>query len=171
MAEQLFGELVPLGGGDRHVLTKTPVTIGRSSRSDIVLPFSNVSSRHCRLVLSEGYWYIQDLNSTNGVRVNGMKVSDRRVDPGDTLTIARCQLMLQYSPTQLGATGIPPREVLDNAAVFSGSLLQKAGLAAKTEPKSSSSKDMESTDLVDSAESSSTINVESKRNYFDDLKF
>lgn len=165
--DQILGELIPIGGGDCQVLTAPTVSVGRASGNDLVLPFSNISSRHCRLVLSEGYWYVQDQGSTNGVRVNGIKVTDRRIDPGDTLTIARQQFVIKYSPERLGATGIPPREVLSGDAVFQESLMQKAGLAAKSKVSSNKA----GADVVAPADEEFTPAATAKRSYFDDLTF
>ncbi|MGH7128232.1 MAG: FHA domain-containing protein, partial [Planctomycetaceae bacterium] len=67
----MYGELIPCGGGDAIPLLKTELLIGRRSRCDVTLVFPNVSSHHCRLDLINGYWHVRDLNSRNGIKVNG----------------------------------------------------------------------------------------------------
>ena len=124
----MFGFLTPVGGGDPYPLSKTEMVVGRHKSCDIVLNFSNVSGKHCKLVLSEGYWYILDLQSTNGVKVNGMKVTDSRVDPGVPLAISKHSFKLQYDPHQNGATGLPPNRMLQGSDILSQSLMQRAGL-------------------------------------------
>ena len=42
-------------------------------------PKQAVSSRHARLVKCNGSWYVEDLESTNGTRVNGTRVQGRAV--------------------------------------------------------------------------------------------
>lgn len=123
----MYGELVPVGGGDAIPLLKKGLLVGRRESCDVVLRFSNVSAHHCQLSVSGGYWYVRDLQSRNGVKVNGMRVTDKRVDPGDILSIARHKYELRYSPIDLGAVGPPPAEVLE-ADIFSKSLLARAGL-------------------------------------------
>ncbi len=83
----MYGELVPVGGGDPIPLLKTSLLLGRRESCDIVLRFSNVSAHHCQLTVNGGYWYVRDLNSRNGVKVNGLRVADteQRLDPGDVL--------------------------------------------------------------------------------------
>lgn len=166
MAETFFGTLVPAGGGDRITLTKKVLTVGRATDNDIVLRFSNVSSRHCRLVLSEGYWYVQDLGSSNGVRVNGKKTKDHRVDPHATLTIAKNDYAIDYSPEKLGATGIPPADILDENAITRQSLMQKAGLvrAKRTDETKSTQKD-------EMDESPSSASHGARASYFEDVPF
>ena len=123
----MYGELVPTGGGDNIPLYKQELIVGRREDCDIVLRFSNVSARHCRLVLSNGYWYVQDMQSTNGVKVNGLRVEDRRVDPGVRISISKHEYRLHYNPQSLGATGTLPPDSL-NHDIFSKSLLERAGL-------------------------------------------
>ena len=130
----MHGFLSPIGGGDSFPLSKTELVIGRHRSCDIVLNYSNVSGKHCKLVLSEGYWYIIDLQSTNGVKVNGNKTTDRRVDPGATLTVSKHAFKVEYDPIQNGATGLPPDRMLHGGDILSQSLMQRAGLE-KAKPK------------------------------------
>ncbi|GAB6166602.1 FHA domain-containing protein [Thermostilla marina] len=124
----MYGELIPLGGGDPIPLFKKNLIVGRRESCDIVLRFANVSSRHCELFVVGGYWYVRDLNSKNGIKVNGVRVREKRLDPGDELSIARHKYEIRYSPVELGAVGPPPPEVID-ADIFSRSLLERAGLS------------------------------------------
>lgn len=123
----MLGELIPQGGGDPIPLLKKNLLVGRRESCDVVLRFANVSAHHCQMMVVGGYWYVRDLKSRNGVKVNGVRVAERRVDPGDTLSIAKHNYELRYSPMELGAVGPPPPEVLDTD-VFGKTLLEKAGL-------------------------------------------
>jgi FHA domain len=125
----MYGELVPSGGGDPIPMLKKSLLIGRRESCDIVLRFSNVSAHHCQLTLNGGYWFVKDLKSRNGVKVNGMRVEEeKRLDPGDSLAVARHTYEIQYSPVDLGAVGPPPAEDLP-ADFMKKSLLERAGLA------------------------------------------
>ncbi|MDR1959191.1 MAG: FHA domain-containing protein [Planctomycetaceae bacterium] len=123
----MYGELVPVGGGDNIPLLKEELFVGRREDCDIVLRFSNISSKHCKLVLSQGYWYVQDLNSTNGIKVNGVRVTDRRLDPGVRVSISKHDYTINYNPLKLGAQGTPPPDMLDYD-ILGKSLLERAGL-------------------------------------------
>ncbi len=123
----MFGELIPQGGGDSIPLTKEKLLVGRRRSCDIHLDYPNVSSHHCELTLISGYWYVKDLDSSNGVKVNGTRVQEKRVDPGDTLSIAKHAYQLRYSPADNGAVGPPPPDTPDED-IFAKSLLERAGL-------------------------------------------
>ena len=119
----MLGELVPCGGGGPIPLLRSHLLVGRRERCDICLNFPNVSSEHCELELVEGYWQVRDLNSTNGVKVNGIKVEVQVLMPGDGLAIAKHAFEVVYQPQSDG----PPPEI-ETEDAFSRPLLEKAGL-------------------------------------------
>ena len=131
----VFGELVPIGGGDRIPLLKENLLVGRRESCDIVLRFANVSAHHCQLAVEHGYWFVKDLNSRNGTKVNGSRVIRKRIDPGDTVAIAKHIYELEYSPIDLGAAGPPPTDDEGLAEVMGRSLLDRAGLDGGDEAK------------------------------------
>jgi pSer/pThr/pTyr-binding forkhead associated (FHA) protein len=63
------------------------VVIGRHSEADIRLPLPDVSRRHCRLQFVEGGWQVVDLNSLNGVHLNGESVIQAPLEQGDLLRV------------------------------------------------------------------------------------
>ena len=78
----MHGELIPLGGGDPIPLLKKSLLVGRRESCDIVLRFSNVSAHHCQLICNGGYWYVKDLKSRNGIKVNGTRVTRKAARSG-----------------------------------------------------------------------------------------
>ncbi len=126
----MFGELIPLGGGDPIPLLKKILKVGRRESCDIVLRFSNVSAHHCELTIDSGYWYVKDLNSSNGIKVNDVRVTERRLDPGAKLSVAKHHYQVEYDPVELGAVGPPPPETIP-VDIMSKSLLERAGLESE----------------------------------------
>ena len=59
---------------DEYSFEEGEFIVGRSHSSDIILPSDNVSRRHARLYTQTGRCYIEDLNSSNGVFVNGKRI-------------------------------------------------------------------------------------------------
>jgi len=96
----------------------------------MLLNFGNVSSYHCLFEIESGYWFVRDLKSRNGIKIDGKKVLPgvrKRVDPGSKIAIAKHFFEVVYDPTANGAYGTPPQEeVVDD--FLSKSLLERAGL-------------------------------------------
>jgi adenylate cyclase len=135
MSDEVNGELVPIGGGDTIPLLRPVLTMGRRESCDVRLEFPNVSGIHCELTFRDGYWAIKDLNSTNGIKVNGSRVQVRPLKPGDEIAIAKRRYTIQYnlSPNaQLELEAL----LAEDEDVFGKSLLEKAGLANPNPPKS-----------------------------------
>ena len=126
----MYGQLVPVGGGDPIPLLQKKLTVGRRESCDIVLRFANVSGKHCELAVDDGYWFVKDLGSRNGTKVNGLRITKRkRLDPGDTITIAKQKYEVKYSPIDdLDAVGTPPPEHEPVRDMLSEGLLERAGL-------------------------------------------
>ena len=124
MIREANGELVPVGGGDSIPLVRSQMSIGRRESCDICLRFPNISGRHCELVFHDGYWYVRDLGSTNGVKVNGQRVQQKVLRPGDEIAIAKRRYTIDY---QLMAGKHAMEEMMEED-VMSQSLLEKAGL-------------------------------------------
>jgi len=122
----MYGELHPVRGGDPIPLLKTELLVGRRESADIVLRFPNVSGRHCELALVDGYW-VKDEGSSNGTKVNGVRITEQRLSPGDKISIARHAYEIAYEPAQLGAVAVV-EEKSTQESVFGRSLLESAGL-------------------------------------------
>ena len=70
-------------------------SMGRDAGNDIALPDEAASARHATLEMQDGEWFIEDLGSTNGTLVNGVRIERReRVRPGDEIAIGRIALRL-----------------------------------------------------------------------------
>ena len=83
------GELIAMGGGDNIPLLRPVLKVGRMGENDICLRFPNISGKHCELSFREGYWYVRDLGSTNGVKVNGVRVLDKILRDEDQVAIGK----------------------------------------------------------------------------------
>jgi pSer/pThr/pTyr-binding forkhead associated (FHA) protein len=126
MSVSAQGELVPVGGGDAIPLVRSTLSIGRRETCDVCLRFSNVSSKHCELYFNEGFWFVRDLGSTNGTRVNGKRITQKKLlRPGDLVTVAKQKFTITYH------IPIGQEVVVDTGDEedINQPLLEKAGLA------------------------------------------
>ncbi|PIE41115.1 MAG: FHA domain-containing protein [Gammaproteobacteria bacterium] len=72
----LKGKIIPLHG---------TMVLGRSEKCDLVINDEHMSRRHAELNLRDGVLRIVDLNSSNGTRVNNVKISEKVLKPGDKI--------------------------------------------------------------------------------------
>lgn len=63
-------------------------TIGRGKDNDLSLAVMELSTRHCSLTYDGDRWILRDFDSRNGVRVNGAKIKEAVLQPGDLVTLA-----------------------------------------------------------------------------------
>jgi len=124
MNYQAHGELQPIGGGDAIPLIRETLSIGRRESCDICLRFPNISGMHAQMEFRNGYWYIRDMNSTNGVKVQGVRVQEKLLHPRDEVTIGKRKYIIDY---ELPADRRALDEVVEED-IMSQSLLEKAGL-------------------------------------------
>jgi hypothetical protein len=72
----------------------TEVSIGRYRGCDIVFADIGISRRHANLRFRDGRWVLQDLESTNGTFVNGVRIGRYEVRPGDHVALGEKNLVI-----------------------------------------------------------------------------
>lgn len=65
----------PLAGRTIDLASSGPITIGRAPDSTLVVSDDYASSKHARILLQNGVWTLEDLNSTNGTYLGRSKVT------------------------------------------------------------------------------------------------
>ncbi len=82
--------------GRRLLVAPGGAVIGRSRDCDVVLDDAGVSRRHAELRPAPEGWTIEDLGSTNGVRLNDEEIhSARRLRPGDHIEIGSTKIVFE----------------------------------------------------------------------------
>jgi hypothetical protein len=84
-------------GGKRHQIPPDGAVLGRSRDCEITIEDPNISRRHAEIRLDNGTWSIVDLGSTNGIEVNGERVSEARLEPGDQILIGRTEVVFEQT--------------------------------------------------------------------------
>ncbi|MEM8960778.1 MAG: FHA domain-containing protein [Acidobacteriota bacterium] len=81
---------------ERFPLIDHAVRIGRSQAADLRVPIRTVSRLHAAIrPHREGGWAIIDLESANGTFVNGDRISEKRLDPGDEIKLGAIGFVIE----------------------------------------------------------------------------
>ena len=88
---------IVLPTGDRIVLGEETLTIGRLPSCGIPVPDPNVSRKHAEIRPSGAGYVVVDLGSTNGTRVNGATVNERKLTDGDVIAVGTTRLRFEAS--------------------------------------------------------------------------
>ena len=86
-------------GSERTVeVDGTPLTLGRAPDNGLVVPDARVSRHHARLQARRGTLVFTDLGSTNGSRVNGVRVDECALGTGDRVLVGDTVLLVEQLP-------------------------------------------------------------------------
>src|SRR3954466_13270845 len=96
--EQLQLHYVDLGV-PRVMDLKHELSVGRTEGNDLILNHPSVSRKHARFELRGDNWWIVDLKSTNGVKLNGNLVTEAQVAAGDKLSVGSVLLDARALPS------------------------------------------------------------------------
>jgi pSer/pThr/pTyr-binding forkhead associated (FHA) protein len=112
-------------------LPSTVTVIGRRQESDLCIPLMVVSRRHCELNVEMGRLKIRDLGSRNGTYVNGQRVDQAEVGPGDKIQIGPVTFAVQIDskPAELSTLdsvilqppehlAVPEKQAVDQGETF-----------------------------------------------------
>jgi predicted component of type VI protein secretion system len=89
-------QLVALDSGPSILLDKPILLLGRHPECDIQIDSRKISRRHCCIAQVSDYLVVRDLGSTNGIRINGVRLIEGRLAPGDELTIGNSRYKVMW---------------------------------------------------------------------------
>jgi pSer/pThr/pTyr-binding forkhead associated (FHA) protein len=81
--------------GRTYELNVEKTTVGRVEDNAFQIAEPSVSSHHAEIILRGNDVVIKDLNSTNGTYINGEKISEAVLKPGQTLKFGQVELRLE----------------------------------------------------------------------------
>ena len=81
-------------------LDEAPASVGRDREADLCLDECHVSRQHCEIERVDGGVVVRDTDSKNGTFVNGLRVSEAALKPGDKLTVGAISFIVRYAARQ-----------------------------------------------------------------------
>jgi pSer/pThr/pTyr-binding forkhead associated (FHA) protein len=85
--------------GRSHELKVDKTTIGRVEDNTFQIAEPSVSSHHCEVLLRGSDIVVRDLNSTNGTFINGEKITESVLKPGQILRLGQIEMRLETEAT------------------------------------------------------------------------
>lgn len=92
-------QLVALNDGPTILIDKPILLLGRHPECDIQIDSRKISRRHCCIAQVNDYLVIRDLDSTNGIRINGIRVLEGKLNSGDEVTIGNHRYQVAWEET------------------------------------------------------------------------
>jgi predicted component of type VI protein secretion system len=116
-------QLVALNGGPNILIDKPILLLGRHPECDIQIESRKISRRHCCIAQVDDYLVVRDLDSTNGICINGVRVLEGKLHPGDELTVGSTRYRVSWEeavrrPARVQAP--PPPRPLDDDDMLEG---------------------------------------------------
>jgi pSer/pThr/pTyr-binding forkhead associated (FHA) protein len=112
--------------GRTYELKVDRTTVGRVSDNAFEIPEASVSSHHAEILLRGSEVVVRDLGSTNGTYINGEKITEAVLKPGQTLRFGTVEMRLDMGeapppgakPIGQSTTSTRPRQTLDQTRVI-----------------------------------------------------
>lgn len=101
--------------GRTYELKTDKTTIGRVSDNTFEIPEQSVSSHHCEIHLRGGEIHVKDLNSTNGTFINGEKISEGSLKPGQILRLGTIEMRLETGDV---TAAVASKKLLDQTRII-----------------------------------------------------
>lgn len=115
--------------GRSQELTVDKITIGRVEDNTFPIADLSVSSHHCEILLQGNDVIVRDLNSTNGTYINGEKITEAGLKPGQVLRLGQVELRLETE----APAGAPKKAIESTMAMPRGVSLTDLEQAARGE--------------------------------------
>lgn len=104
--------------GRSHELKVDKTTIGRVEDNTFQIAEQSVSSHHCEVLLKGSDVVVKDLNSTNGTYINGEKISEKVLKPGQILRLGQIEIRLEGDGAPAAASAAGKKTMDQNTRVI-----------------------------------------------------
>ena len=127
-------QLVGLTEGFKIIVDKPILLLGRDSECDIQFDSRKISRRHCCVAQVGDQLLVRDLGSTNGIRINGIRVVEGYLKEGDELTVGNHRYIVRWdSLPSAPARGGEPQAPASAGFVRSGARIPDDGILEVSE--------------------------------------
>ena len=105
--------------GEVYPITTFPFVIGRGAECDLVLQGKGISRRHAEIIFQAGRFVVNDLDSLNGIKVNGYKVSRVILEENDAIRLGEIALAFRSRSPDAAKEEASTKEKTPRKSLFS----------------------------------------------------
>ena len=109
-------------------ITRDMSVIGRREDCDLRIPLSDVSRKHCRMIVNGQTIKVEDLGSSNGTYINGERIQQAELSAGDTLQVGPVVFVVQMD-------GFPADDDLQPVTAQSAAAKTSSGVKVDKAPE------------------------------------
>ncbi len=133
--EKTYGYIVDMYDGEMYELNMWETSIGRSNSCDVVISYDTVSRFQAVIARRNDSWYIHDLRSKSGVKVNGKKIEKKQtIKDGDVLTLGSMRFRFEIADDPVVKVGKKKKKKAQTKKPASQQDSPKAAPTAKKPP-------------------------------------
>ena len=110
-----------LESGDYYPIERAAINIGRRTESEVYINDPHISREHAQIRLVQESYVLFDLNSTSGTYVNGRKIVQHNLQPGDVISISGHPLIYVEENVNPSDTDDEPRDITRTARISTSS--------------------------------------------------
>lgn len=118
-------QLVALSDGPSILIDKPILLLGRHPECDVQIESRKISRRHCCIAQVNDYLVVRDLDSTNGIRINGVRVVEGRLNSGDEVMIGNHRYQVTWDEAPVVPPPVVPRRPARGAAALDDAALEE----------------------------------------------
>jgi pSer/pThr/pTyr-binding forkhead associated (FHA) protein len=104
--------------GRTYELKTDKTTVGRVSDNAFEIPEASVSSHHCEIFQRGGDIVVKDLGSTNGTFINGEKIDEAVLKPGQILRVGMIEMRLETGDAAAASSTTASKKQLEQTRII-----------------------------------------------------
>ncbi len=94
--------------------------LGRAEDNDLRLDHASISSHHCQIELGLDFVLIRDLGSTNGTYIDGQRIQEARLEPGQTLCLGEIEAVVERAFGPVTVPQVEPPKIPQSVTLRDG---------------------------------------------------
>lgn len=125
--EKIYGYIIDMKTGEKYALNMWETSVGRSNSCDITVTYNTVSRSHAVISRRIDGWYVYDLNSKSGIKINGVMCEKKAtVNNGDIISLSNMHFRFEVVDDPVQPVGKKKKKTKQSTASAQAPHIQKS---------------------------------------------